>query len=71
LSRRRPLPSIRLEGTTDFWQSPSLEELAVSQGVQPMSDVKKIFGIWPGTDDDGFEEDILALSKTCAKESRS
>lgn len=71
MSRRGPLLSIRLEGTTDFWQSPSLEELAVSQGVQPMSDVKKIFGTWPGTDDDGFEEDILALRKTRTKGSRS
>jgi hypothetical protein len=57
--------------TIDFWQSPSLEELAVSQGVQPMPDVKKIFGTWPGTDDDGFEEDILALRKTRTKGSRS
>jgi hypothetical protein len=57
--------------TTDFWQSPSLEELAVTQGVQPMSDVKKLFGTWPGTEDDGFEEDILALRKTPTKGSRS
>jgi hypothetical protein len=57
--------------TTDFWQSPSLEELAVSQRVQPMSDVNIIFGTWPGSEDDGFEEDILALRKNRTKGSRS
>lgn len=57
--------------TSDFWQSPSMEELAVSQGVRPMSDVNIIFGTWPGSEDDGFEEDILALRKTRTKESRS
>jgi hypothetical protein len=71
LSRRGTLFSICLEGKADFWHSPSLEELAVSQGVKPMSDVKKIFGTWPGTEDDGFEEDILALRKTRTKGSRS
>ena len=57
--------------TIDSWQSPSLEEMAVSQGVKPMFDVEKIFGTWPGSDDDGFEEDILALRKTRTKGSRS
>jgi hypothetical protein len=52
---------------TDFQQSPSLEELAVSQGVDPISDVSEIVGTWPGTDDDGFEEDILALRKVHKK----
>ena len=47
--------------TSDFWHSSSLEELAVSQGVQPMSDVNKVLGTWPGAEDDGFEEDIRAL----------
>jgi hypothetical protein len=33
----------------DFWQSPSLEELAVSQGVKSMPDVNVIVGTWPGS----------------------
>jgi hypothetical protein len=56
---------------TDFWQSPTLEELAVSQGVKPMTDVNIIVGTWPGTDDDRFEEDILALRKIHKIESSS
>jgi len=47
----------------DFWESPSLEELAVSQGVKPIADLNIIAGTWPGEDNDGFEEDILALRK--------
>jgi len=55
----------------DFWESPSLEELAVSQGVKPITDVNIIAGTWPGEDDDGFEEDILALRKAHKMESKS
>lgn len=42
----------------DFWESPTLDELAESQHVQPMADVRTIFGTWPGEDDDGFESAI-------------
>jgi hypothetical protein len=56
---------------TDFWQSLSLEELAILQGVRPMSDINLIANTWPGTGDDGFEEDIQTLRKTQKKESRS
>ena len=45
----------------DFWQSPSLEELAFSQGVQSMADVRALFGTWPDTQDDGFEAAIDEL----------
>ena len=45
----------------DFWQSPSLEELAFSQGVQPMAYVRALFGTWPDTQDDGFEAAIDEL----------
>ena len=55
----------------DFWQSHSLEELAVSQGIKPMTDINIIFGTWPGADDDGFEEDILALRKVHINGNRS
>ena len=45
----------------DFWASPTLDELARSQGVHPMPDVQAIFGTWPGEEDDGFEAAIDAL----------
>lgn len=54
LPRGTPLP-------TDFWQSPTIEELAASQGVNPMADVRALFGTWPGEDDDGFEDSIHQL----------
>ena len=46
---------------TDFWTSPSIEDLANSQGVRPLGDVRVLFGTWPGTEDDGFEEAIREL----------
>ena len=45
----------------DFWESPTLEELARSQGVRPMADVRAVFGTWPGEADDGFEAAIDQL----------
>jgi len=45
----------------DFWESPTLDELAESQHVQPLADVRAIFGTWPGEDDDGFEASIDEL----------
>lgn len=39
----------------DFWESPSLDELAKSQNVQPMANVRALFGTWPGDENDGFE----------------
>lgn len=45
----------------DFWESPSLEELAKAQGVKPMKDASEIIGTWPGEVDDGFEEWIDEL----------
>ena len=38
-----------------FWDSPTLEELAHAQNVQPMTDVQALLGTWPGDEDDGFE----------------
>ena len=60
-SRRQPtLSSPRTEAT--FWAStPSVEALAVQQGVQPISDVENLRGknIWPEEDDiDEFVETI-------------
>ncbi len=45
----------------DFWESPTLDELAESQSVKPMADVKALFGTWPGEEDDGFEQAIDEL----------
>ena len=44
-----------------FWESPTIEELAYSQGVRPMTDVRVLFGTWPGEGEDGFEEAIDEL----------
>ena len=44
-----------------FWESPTLDELAEAQNVKPLSDVKVLFGTWPGETDDGFEESIHEL----------
>ncbi len=45
----------------DFWESPTLDELAAVQNVKPMVDVRALFGTWPGEVDDGFEEAIDEL----------
>ena len=45
----------------DFWEAPTLDELAMSQGVQPTVSVRTFFGTWPGEDDDGFEEAVDEL----------
>lgn len=44
-----------------FWESPTLEELARSQNVKPMTDVQPLFGTWPGQENDGFETAIDEL----------
>ncbi len=44
-----------------FWESPTIDELAESQNVKPMKDVRTLFGTWPGEEDDGFEESINEL----------
>jgi len=45
----------------DFWESPTLDELALSQNVAPMTDVRALFGTWPGDENDGFEAAIQEL----------
>ncbi|MEW6606167.1 MAG: hypothetical protein AB1414_01765 [bacterium] len=44
-----------------FWESPTLDELAYSQNVQPLVDVRALFGTWPGEENDGFEAAIDEL----------
>lgn len=45
----------------DFWESPTLDELAEAQNVKPFANVQALFGTWPGEVDDGFEEAIDEL----------
>lgn len=45
----------------DFWESPTLDELAASQHVQPMANVRALFGTWPGEADDDFEASVDEL----------
>lgn len=45
----------------EFWESPTLDELARAQDVRPMTDIRTIFGSWPGAADDGFEAAIDQL----------
>jgi len=54
LPQGTPLP-------TDFWQSPTLDQLVELQGTRPLADVASLFGTWPGDPDDGFEEAIRIL----------
>lgn len=45
----------------DFWESPTLDELAQTQNVRPIANVRELFGSWPGQIHDGFEESINDL----------
>ena len=47
--------------SSPFWESPTLDEVAARQGVQPQTNVLALFGTWPGEEDDGFEEMIDEL----------
>ena len=49
------IPAAKGPSESDFWYSPTLEELAEAQGVAPIADVRILFGTWPGEPDDGFE----------------
>ena len=54
----------QLEPRTDsytFWDSPSLEDLADEQCVEPVTDVEVLLGTWPGEKEDGFEAAIDEL----------
>ena len=45
----------------NFWESPTLDELAQVQNVRPMTNVRALFGTWPGEIDDGFEKAVDEL----------
>lgn len=62
--REREAADLLPQGTPisrNFWESPSLDELAQAQNVGPMMDIRVLFGTWPGEMDDGFEEAIDEL----------
>ena len=44
-----------------FWRSPTIQELARTQNVQPMANVRVLFGTWPDEENDGFEAAIDQL----------
>lgn len=50
-----------------FWESPTLDELAKSQNVELMANVRALFGTWPGEENDGFEADIDELRHSGTK----
>jgi hypothetical protein len=45
----------------DFWQTMSFDDLAMAQGVRPLSDIDALVGTWPGDVNDGFEESVQRL----------
>ena len=45
----------------NFWESPTLDELARSQNVQLMTNAQGLLDTWPGEVNDGFEAAIEAL----------
>lgn len=47
-----------------FWDTASLEELALSQSVGPMRNVESLFHTWPGEEHDRFEELVAELRRT-------
>lgn len=47
-----------------FWESPTLDELAESQNVGPLQDIRALFGTWLGEIDDGFEKVIDELRRS-------
>ncbi len=47
--------------THNFWASMSLEQLAKIQGVSNVDQLKNLYGTWPGSKDDGFEDFVKEL----------
>ena len=54
-------PADEAKRSFSFWDTPTLDELAGSQRVTPVTDVEDLFGTWPGSEDDGFEQAIEEL----------
>ena len=58
---------IRDDERWTFWESRTLEELARSQNVQPIADVRALFCTWPGEENDEFEAAIEELRHSDTK----
>ena len=44
-----------------FWETPTIDELAARQGVQPVRALHDVMGGWPEEElDDGFEQAVVA-----------
>ena len=52
-----------LSRNKEFWQSRTLDELAMLQGITSETDLKAFYNTWPGEVDDKFEEFINSLRK--------
>ena len=48
----------------DFRRGMRFEDLAVAQGVGPLTDIAALAGAWPGDVNDGFEDTIRELRRT-------
>ena len=68
MEKHKPLLKIPFDGQ-NFWESPTLDELARSQNVQLMANARELYGTWPGEVDDGFEVAIEALRHSSPKRS--
>lgn len=51
----------RRKGSYTFWDSPTLEDLANEQCVEPLTNIAVLVGTWPGDNDDGFEAAVDEL----------
>lgn len=61
LTRSTQTSSSSVQVTESFWESNTVEELALLQDVKPIEDIRILFGTWPGEENDGFEETIEKL----------
>ena len=73
MDKRNALLKIRIDGravdllphgtpiSRNFWESPTLDELARAQNVQVMTNAQGLLDTWPGEVNDGFEAAIEAL----------
>lgn len=59
----RPLMARGAPISQNLRKSPTIDELARAQNVQPIKNVGDLFGTWPGEENDGFEDEIDGLRK--------
>ncbi len=66
-NRATDVPAQETPISQSFWKSPSIQELARSQNVQPMANVRTLFGTWSDEENDGFEAAIDELRRRDVK----